>query len=113
MRSEMGGLIAMFYSGSGAGIPTIVLQGVEWNMSPNQVNFAGNLNVIMLGIGGLIWIPFCYFWGRAPILFWTTLAGTFFTLACALAPNFATFYGFRALMGVTVSHLINIIKSPK
>jgi hypothetical protein len=34
--------------GSGAGIPCIVLQGVEWNMTPNQVNYAGNLNVIML-----------------------------------------------------------------
>lgn len=34
--------------GSGAGISTIVLQGVEWNMTPNQVNYAGNLNVIML-----------------------------------------------------------------
>ena len=34
--------------GSGAGIPCIVVQGVEWNMTPNQVNYAGNLNVIML-----------------------------------------------------------------
>jgi hypothetical protein len=33
---------------SACGIPTIVLQGVEWHKSPNKVNYAGNLNVIML-----------------------------------------------------------------
>ena len=33
---------------SAAGVPTIVVQGAYWGMSPNQVNYAGNLNVIML-----------------------------------------------------------------
>ena len=33
---------------SAAGIPTIVVQGIYWDMTPNQVNYAGNLNVIML-----------------------------------------------------------------
>ena len=36
--------------GSAAGVPTIVVQGVYWDMTPNQVNYAGNLNVIMLYI---------------------------------------------------------------
>ena len=34
--------------GSAAGVPTILVQSVYWNMTPNQVNYAGNLNVIML-----------------------------------------------------------------
>lgn len=34
--------------GSGAGIPLIVLQGEEWELSPAKVNEAGNLNVLML-----------------------------------------------------------------
>lgn len=34
--------------GSAAGVPTIVLQGAEWNLSPAHVNEAGNLNVLML-----------------------------------------------------------------
>ncbi|MCJ1397631.1 hypothetical protein MMC11_000827 [Xylographa trunciseda] len=89
--------------GSGAGISTIVLQGAEWDMSPNDVNYAGNLNVIMLGIGGLFWIPFIYFWGRAPVLFWTQVAGTLFTLGCALTTSFTTFYGLRAMMGFTLT----------
>lgn len=89
--------------GSGAGIPCILLQGKEWNMSPDKVNYAGNLNVIFLGIGGIWWIPFVYVWGRAPVLFWTTLAGAFFTLGCALTTSFTTFYGLRALMGFTLT----------
>ncbi|GAB7348120.1 hypothetical protein MBLNU459_g6138t1 [Dothideomycetes sp. NU459] len=89
--------------GSGAGIPCIVLQGAEWHMSPNAVNYAGNLNVIMLGVGGLLYIPLIYTWGRAPVLFWTTLCGTLFTLACCLAHSFPVFYGFRALMGVSLT----------
>ncbi|KAK6532487.1 hypothetical protein TWF281_006676 [Arthrobotrys megalospora] len=89
--------------GSGAGIPCIVKQGAEWNMSPAVVNYAGNLNVIMLGVGGIFWIPFIYWWGRAPVLFWTTLAGAFFTLGCCLTTNFETFYGMRALMGFTLT----------
>lgn len=71
------------------------------NDSPGKVNYAGNLNVLMLGLGGVIWIPPIYFWGRAPVLFWTTFTGTFFTLACVLTPSFTVFYGFRALMGLT------------
>ncbi|KAI9810482.1 MAG: hypothetical protein M1827_006258 [Pycnora praestabilis] len=34
--------------GSAAGVPCIVVQGMEWGMSPSAVNDAGNLNVIML-----------------------------------------------------------------
>ena len=55
------------------------------------------------GIGGLFWIPMIYFWGRAPVLFWTTVAGTFFTLGCCLTTSFTTFYGLRALMGFTLT----------
>ena len=35
------------FSGS-AGGSIVVVQGRDWNMTPNHVNYAGNLNVIML-----------------------------------------------------------------
>ncbi|MCJ1408110.1 hypothetical protein MMC19_002183 [Ptychographa xylographoides] len=89
--------------GSAAGVPLIVLQGEEWGMSPADVNVAGNLNVIMLGIGGLIWILISSWWGRAPVMFWSTLLGAAFTLACAVTTDFTVFYAFRALMGVTLT----------
>lgn len=72
-------------------------------MSPNKVNYAGNLNVIMLGIGGIFWIPPIYFWGHAPVLFWTTVAGTLFTLGCTVTQSFNIFYALRALMGFTLT----------
>jgi MFS family permease len=43
------------------------------------------------------------FWGRAPVMFWSTLAGTLFTLACAVATSFPVYYGFRAMMGFTLT----------
>ncbi|KAI9810481.1 MAG: hypothetical protein M1827_006257 [Pycnora praestabilis] len=36
-------------------------------------------------------------------MFWSTLLGTFFTLACAVTNDFTVFYAFRALMGFTLT----------
>ena len=44
-----------------------------------------------------------YFWGRAPVLLWTTLTGTLFTLGCCVTTSFATSYGLRALMGFSLT----------
>jgi hypothetical protein len=33
---------------AGAAIPCILPQAAEWHMTPNQVNYAGNLNVLMV-----------------------------------------------------------------
>lgn len=40
------GFIADFQAAVGA--PDLVLQGVEWGMTPNKVNYAGNLNVLLV-----------------------------------------------------------------
>ncbi|KIW84767.1 hypothetical protein Z517_00155 [Fonsecaea pedrosoi CBS 271.37] len=96
------------------GIPPIILQGVKWNLSPSVVNYNNNLNVLMLAIGGLFWVPFVYFWGRAPVLFWTTLAGTLFSLGTVLTDDFDTYYALRALQGFCLSSVqgigLNFIK---
>jgi MFS family permease len=55
------------------------------------------------GIGGLFWIVASTWWGRAPVMFWSTLAGVFFTLACAVTDSFSVYYGFRAMMGFTLT----------
>jgi MFS family permease len=36
-------------------------------------------------------------------MFWSTLTGAFFTLACAVTDSFPVFYGFRAMMGLTLT----------
>ena len=48
-------------------------------------------------------IPLCSWWGRAPLLFWTTLAGALFTLACTVTHSFTVFYAFRAFMGLSLT----------
>ncbi|PVH76624.1 MFS general substrate transporter [Cadophora sp. DSE1049] len=85
---------------SAAPIPCIFLQGAEWYTNPNRVNYANNLNVLMMGIGGLLWIPMISFWGRAPVLFWTCICGTLLTIGATLAPNFEVYYAMRATMGL-------------
>ena len=87
--------------GSGVGVATIVQQGVEWNMSPVVVNYAGNLNIIMIGIAGIVWMPLLNIWGRMPVLFWSAFLALFFTLGCTLAQSFPVYYGMRALQGFT------------
>ncbi|GAA5904757.1 uncharacterized protein JCM6883_003894 [Sporobolomyces salmoneus] len=85
---------------SGAGIPLLEAQGEEWGLTPTHINYAGNLNVLFLGIGGLIWIPPLYFWGRLPVLFWTQFIGTFLVLGSALAQTFEAYYVLRPLTSV-------------
>ncbi|KAI9695510.1 MAG: hypothetical protein M1836_006427 [Candelina mexicana] len=90
------------YSGTAA-VPCIVLQGKEWKMNPERVNFSTSLSVALMGLFGLLWITFVSFWGRAPVMFWSILTGAFFTLGCALATNFNTYYAMRALMGASLT----------
>ncbi|GAA6063018.1 hypothetical protein JCM10212_001797 [Sporobolomyces blumeae] len=85
---------------SGAGIPLLESQAEEWGLTPTHVNYAGNLNVLMLGLAGLVWIPPLYFWGRLPVLFWTQCIGTFLVLGSALAPSFTAWYALRPLTSV-------------
>jgi MFS family permease len=87
--------------GSGAGIPPVVLQSKEWKLSPVTVTQANNISIIMAGVSGLLWFPLFSYWGRMPVLFWSSLMGLLFTLGCILAPDFHTFYGLRALQTLT------------
>lgn len=48
-------------------------------------------------------MPFIYFWGRAPVLFWTCLLGTAFQIASAAAPDFTSWYAFRGLHGLFIT----------
>ncbi|EXJ75012.1 uncharacterized protein A1O5_01708 [Cladophialophora psammophila CBS 110553] len=84
-----------------SGVPCLIPQAAEWHITPNQVNYSGNLNIIMAGIGGILGIPALYFWGRAPVAFWSILISTFLQIGCARAQSFDTFYALRALVGLT------------
>lgn len=66
---------------------------------PNEsLGDSGVLTIPKSGFGGCFWMPFIYFWGRAPVVFWTTVFGIFFTIGAALVQNFEGYYGLRGLM---------------
>ena len=48
-------------------------------------------------------MPLFNYWGRMPVLFWSSLMGLFFTLGCVLTPTFNSYYALRALQGLTQS----------
>ncbi|PNH48188.1 hypothetical protein VD0004_g318 [Verticillium dahliae] len=95
---------------SAAGSAPILLQAQEWHESISRVNETNSINVLMMALGGLIWVPMTSIIGRAPTLFWSNLIGFLFTIGTALAPNFTTFYAMRALKGffITSSQTISI-----
>ena len=86
--------------GSAAGIPAILAQAVEWNISPVRANYANNLSSVMCGVSGILWMPLLNAWGRMPVLFWTSVLGLFFTLGATLATDFETHYAMRALQSL-------------
>jgi hypothetical protein len=55
------------------------------------------------GIGGVVVIPFLFFWGRAPLIFWVALSGTMFSLGCTLSPSFNVYYGMKAMQGFVLT----------
>ena len=89
--------------GSGAGIPAVAGQSLEWHLSAVSITRANNLSVIMCGASGVVWMPLFNYWGRIPVLFWSSIMGLLFTLGCVLSPQFDTYYTLRAFQGLTQS----------
>ena len=102
------------------GIPGLLLQGLDWSLSPVHINYANNLNILLKyvhcprflnvrantrssGIGSVVWMPFIYFWGRAPVIFWLTLISALLTLGVCFVSTFTGFYVLRALTGLCIS----------
>ncbi|KAM5344306.1 hypothetical protein ACJ41O_012843 [Fusarium nematophilum] len=88
---------------SAAGSAPILLQAAEWHESIGTVNETNSINVLMMALGGLIWVPMTSFIGRAPTLFWSNLLGLLFSIGTALSPDFRTFYAMRALTGFFIT----------
>ncbi|KIW62485.1 hypothetical protein PV04_10658 [Phialophora macrospora] len=88
---------------STCGIAAAPVQAKEWAMNLVIANYPNNLSALMCGISGLLWMPLLNSWGRAPVLFWSTLLGFFFTLGCALSPTYEVYYGMRILQTVNAS----------
>jgi len=89
--------------GNASGIPCIILQAGEWQISPVKANYPNNIASLMSGISGLVWMPLVNCWGRMPVLFWSTVLGMSFHLGAILAPDFNTYYALRVISALNVS----------
>ena len=89
--------------GACAGIPAILVQAKEWDISPNRANQPNNIAALMCGVAGIVWMPLLNAWGRAPVLFWSAVLGLFFTLGAVLTYDFETYFVLRTLQSLTQS----------
>ncbi|GAM89106.1 hypothetical protein ANO11243_071410 [Dothideomycetidae sp. 11243] len=96
-----GSLCADFTSATGSA--TLIVQAVEWEISPNHVGQNNSLNILLMGLGGLFWVPMVSYFGRAPVLFWTTLIAFVFVILSVNSTSFTMFYTVRALQGLFIT----------
>ena len=68
-----------------------------WSIPFLQVMIQRTDCIVNSGLGGLVWVPVSCFWGRAPVLFWTAIAGLAVTIGSAVAPNFQVYFAMRVL----------------
>jgi MFS family permease len=68
------------------------------------------LSMYLVGyvVGPLLFGPLSETFGRRPVMIPTFVLFTIFTMACALAPNFAALLVFRLLTGITASSPISV-----
>ncbi|PNP73573.1 hypothetical protein FNYG_13092 [Fusarium nygamai] len=78
---------------SATGSAPVILQAAAWHKSPNSVNHNNSINVLMMAIGGLIWVPMTSVIGRAPTLFWSTFLGLIFSILSSVSAAFEMFMG--------------------
>ena len=89
--------------GATSGIPAIILQSKQWNVTVTQANAPNSINALMCGVSGIIWMPLLNSWGRMPVLFWSALLGLGFSIGAVLAPTYEVHYAMRVLQGITQS----------
>ncbi|KAL2844361.1 major facilitator superfamily domain-containing protein [Aspergillus pseudoustus] len=82
---------------SAIGTAVIFPQAEQWQVPINKANEPNAMSVLFNGIGGLIWVPVSSFWGRAPVLFWTTIMGLAMLVGTALSPTYECYFALRIL----------------
>lgn len=101
MNSTIGSSIA-------SGIPVEV---GNYFHNDNQAQLILPTSIYLIGyvLGPLLFGPLSESYGRKPVLVGTYAMFTIFTMACALAPNFAALIVFRFLVGIGASSPISVV----
>ena len=71
----------------------------------NQQQLVLPITTYLIGyiLGPILFAPLSETYGRRPVMIWTFLGYTIFSLACAVAPNFAAIVIFRLFAGIFAS----------
>ncbi|KAK7733273.1 hypothetical protein SLS63_004802 [Diaporthe eres] len=88
---------------SAAGYPPVLGQSMEWGVSYSSANLINSLNILALGLGGLVWVPMASSWARAPVIFWSTVIGFACALGSCLVREYAPMFALRVLLGLFIT----------
>ena len=107
------GIVAVVNSTLGSSLPsgaTTEYQGPYFNVT-NQAQLVLPVSLFLVGyvVGPLFFGPISESYGRRIIMLSTFVIFSFFTLACALAPDWPSFLVFRLLCGINASCAIAVV----
>ncbi|KAJ5152117.1 major facilitator superfamily domain-containing protein [Penicillium capsulatum] len=97
------GLTIVLNSTLGSALPSGAIDSIaaDFNIT-NEQQLVLPITTYLIGyiLGPIIFAPLSETYGRRPVMLWTFAGYTIFTLACAVAPNFAAIVIFRLFSGI-------------
>jgi multidrug resistance protein len=108
----LAGILTVINSTIGSSLPSgaITFIASYWSIK-NEQQLVLPISVFLIGyvVGPLVFGPLSESYGRRPIMLYTFILYTAFTLGCALAPNWPALLVFRLLCGVMASAPIAVV----
>ena len=106
------GILTVLNSTMGSSLPsgaTIFIAPYFGVTNPQQLELPIGLFLVGYVLGPLVFGPLSETHGRKVIMLSSFICFTFFTLACAVAPNWPSFLVFRLICGIMASSPIAVI----
>lgn len=108
----LAGILTVINSTVGSSLPSGAISFIAeyWSIT-NEEQLVLPISVFLLGyvVGPLLFGPLSETYGRRPIMLYTFMVYTAFTLACALAPNWPALLVFRLICGTMASAPIAVV----
>lgn len=108
----LAGILAVINSTIGSSLPSGAIDFIaeHWSVESNE-QLVLPISVYLIGyvVGPSLFGPLSESYGRRPIMLYTFILYTAFTLACALAPSWPLLLVFRLMAGITASAPIALV----